>query len=652
MGLRRAGRLFLPTFLGAIFANPATVSLADPSQGPLLDSYMERLRETRQAWRQATDLVVRGEVERAIRILERPLPEVLGVGWSEQQKMLRDELRSMGAVGHARIGTPRFARWCMGMQDPGLAARAYEAAREARVELGFEEKFHLSQCYAEDGQDGKARIALRDLMSEKLEDDWRGMIESRIKAIDGLEAGTLSRGAFLRAYFTEIGPRWYLDRVEPLLAAWTLPVASDRDRAVRWDLLTRLFEQLSLPRDQGTGRLLVLNAVANDPLSEPGKVAPSLLKLAESAHLAGKADEARRIWERVVAEFRGTPWWGKAILKIGRLCKEQRRYGEAISWFRRVLDEPEMGRRALGDNDRFDAQREIGDCYLERGQYDHALAAYRATREVYPFQNGCGTCQDGVLNRTALHEGVCLEHLGRHPEAVEGYYRRALSPGGGWYPMLSSRLIDLYEAAGQVADLEDMLDEHDGRLAGKVGGTKPADARDLPSWTIRRILEIRRLQVARDWDGLISLLHHEHTTMGPEKQHARTLEYEAVEAARRLARHPGLTVGRLKARLETSRPEDRPWFFYALGLCGTPEAVAVLKRAAVADPDSRWASSLVYALKMAREEGRMAISALAPTATGHLKSSLSHDSGVDEQEVPLPEIPAALKLPRHLKASQ
>jgi len=655
MGLRRAGRLFLPTFLGAIFANPATVSLADPSQGPLLDSYMERLRETRQAWRKATELVARGEVERAIQILDKSLPEVLGIGWSEHQKMLGDGLRSMGAVGHARIGTPGFARWCMCMQDPGLAARAYEAAREARLELGFEDKFHLSHCYAEDGQNGKAKVALRDLMNGKIADDWRGMIESRIKALDGLEAGGLSPGAFLRVYFTEIGPRWYLDRVEPLLAAWNLPVASDRDRAVRWDLLTRLFKQMSLPKDPGTGRLLVLKAVANDPLSEPGQVASSLLKLAESAHLAGKADEAKRVWERVVAEFRDTPWWGQAVVSLGHLCMEQRRYSEALAWFRRVLDEPlPAGEGSSGH--RFAAQWAIGDCHLEQGRYDLALEAYRATREEHAFRNGCGTCEDGVLNRTALHEGVCLEHLERHPEAVEGYYRRALSPGGAWNPMLSSRLVDLFEAAGQVADLEAMLDEQDGLIAGRVGGTKPSDARHLPSGTIRRILEIRRLQVDRDWDGLISLLHGEHTTMGPENQHARTVEYEAMEAAKRLGRHPGRTVGRLEARLETSRSGDRQWFFYALGLCGTREAVAVLKRAAVADQQGRWASSLAYAFKMAREEGRMAIAHLAPEATGNLKSAFQSDRPRnpvgDEQELPLPEIPAGLKLPRHLKASR
>lgn len=635
MGLRRSGRLLFMTSLVVMFAIPATEPLADPAQGSRLDAYMVGLEQMRQAWRQAAESVVRGEVERAIGILEKPLPEVLGMGWSEVQKMHRDELRSMNEVRFARMGTRRFAKWCMGMQHPGLAARAYEAALEARDELNFEDKFHLTQCYVEDAQNGKAKAALRALLGKETA-DWDEMIEARIKAIDGLETGGISREVFLRVYCLETGPRWYQDRAGPLLDAWDLPAVSDRDRAGRWDLLTRLFEQLSLPRDGGTGRLLVLEAVANDALAKPEQVAPTLLKLAESADLAGKSDEAKRYWVKVVEDFRGTRWWAKAVLEIGRTCKEQRRYGEAISWFQRVLDEPENGRWALGDGGRFAAQWAIGDCFLEQGRYEQALAAYRATREKYPSRSGCGTCLDGELNRTALHEGACLENLGRHAEAAEGYYRRALSPGGDWNPILSSRLVDLYEAAGQVADLEAML-----------------DARHLPSGPLRRILEIRRMEIAQDWDSLVSLLRGEHTTSGPEKQHARTVEYEAMEAAKRLARHPDQAVPRIKARLNTSRPQDRPWFFYALGLCGTPEAVAVLKQLALDDQNKAWAFPLAYALKVAGEGGLKAIKDLSPMATGNLKSALQverpRDLRASENEITLPKIPAALKLPRQLK---
>src|SRR4051812_33597758 len=213
MGPRILGRLDATTTLFLILAMLGKESLADPGQDSLLDTYMDRLADVRLRWRQATDLVVGGETRRAIQILDRPLPEVLGNGWSEFQKIRRDELRAMILDDAARMGTRRFARWCMDMQDPGLAARAYEAARDPREPPGFEDEFHLSQCYAEDGQFEKAKRLLIDLWSRKIADDWKEMIETRFNAIEGLQVENLSRSSFLRIYFIETGPRWYHDRI-------------------------------------------------------------------------------------------------------------------------------------------------------------------------------------------------------------------------------------------------------------------------------------------------------------------------------------------------------------------------------------------------------------------------------------------------------
>ena len=645
MGLRIVDRLKASMILVAIVMTLGTESVADPGQSPLLDTYLSRLGELRVHWRQATELVVRGETERALQILDQPLPEVLGKGWRESQKIRRDELRSMVLGDAARMGTRRFARWCMDMQVPGLAARAYEAARDAGEPLGFEDEFHLSQCYVEDGHFEKAQRLLDDLWSRNIDADWKYTIETRLGAIQGLQPGRLSRSGFLGMYFIGNGPRWYHDHVGPLLDAWKLPTASESDRSERSELVVRLFEQLSLPGDEGHGRRLVLRAVAEDPRSSPAEVAASLLRMAESAHKYGQTDEARRYWERIVVEFKGTPSWGSAVIGIGRLHQGQHRVDEAISWFRRVLDEPTTGGRDLGNNDRFYARRAIGDCFLEQGQYDLALAAYRATRTKDSFSSGCGTCDDGVMNRTALYEGTCLEHLGRHPESVEGYYGRALSHGGGWDPFLSARLVDLYEAAGQVPDLEAMLDVEDKRDGPNAGG-----ARHLRSWKTRRFLEIRRLEITQDWDSLASLVRAENTTMGPETDHARTVDHEALEAAKRLARHPAEAVPRLKLRLEASPPADRRWLYYALGRCGTPEAVAVLKDWA---KDAEGRSSLLYALKLAGDEGRAVFDTVSLEEDANLKAAIrSEPVGRSERELTYPPAPVGLKLPKLLKADR
>src|SRR5262245_42845462 len=123
-GLRVPAGLRAAMLLVALLLMRGLPSVAGGGQDSLLDTYMTRLAELRLRWQQATECVVRGETGRAIELLDRPPAEVLGNGWAESQRILSDELRSMILVDAARLGTRRFAKWCMGMQAPKLAARA------------------------------------------------------------------------------------------------------------------------------------------------------------------------------------------------------------------------------------------------------------------------------------------------------------------------------------------------------------------------------------------------------------------------------------------------------------------------------------------------------------------------------------------------
>lgn len=88
------------------------------------------------------------------------------------------------------------------------------------------------------------------------------------------------------------------------------------------------------------------------------------------------------------------------------------------------------------------------------GHWTYALTEYRLNRRQFPRLDNCTTNGEGI-QRMALSEGICLEHLGRYNEAVEMYWLAAANRRYDYLPPLAlRRLTDIYLAAGQEDDLK------------------------------------------------------------------------------------------------------------------------------------------------------------------------------------------------------
>jgi len=381
------------------------------------------------------------------------------------------------------------------------------------------------------------------------------------------------------------------------------------------------------------------------------EAAAPLGKKADEAEAAGKMDEALRLGERILAEYPNTPAALAAKLRIGRQYSARREYDKAIAIFNEVVSDykelkkpldaaqrsskrsdaasflatlltgqPEVQMRQEISHLAGSAQVEIGDCLCEKGDYGGALEAFRLTGPALP-PGGlmCGNAMAGVFFEYYQSEADKYEQNGKYSQAVCCYFAAISNPLVGW--VLGStddvpiHLLNLYEAAGQTDDLMAIIDQFD--------PPKP-DLTQVPSYEasfrrsfkmMRHVIEMKRKSEKREWSFLIAALQDKKAMAGPETPGIRHDNLEACEAARLLAKHPEETVPLLaqKARDLHSKPEDilnLQWVWYALGQCGTPEAVALLKQYSSNPGGGRWVYSLAYAMQIAGPAGQSALDEL------------------------------------------
>ncbi|NQT86827.1 ankyrin repeat domain-containing protein [bacterium] len=404
---------------------------------------------------------------------------------------------------------------------------------------------------------------------------------------------------------------------------------------------------------------------------EPAPKTPSdMLAAANKAYEAERFVEALALWEKIVANHTGTSAWPKALFNIGLLRKEQHRYDDAMAAFKRLtgsqVDDREPGAHIMEAyrNYRPRALWETAMCLLATGQHEEALRAFGEVRTKHPFESWCGNAHAEYAYRYDLHEGICLEYLGRHAEAVERYYRAAIvSAMSGLYynPIAHVRLVDLYEAAGQTDDLKASLAETDRAMLKVVEEQFKQHEQELPpdifdkvrpSRMMTRILDIRRMGREGDFVGLLKLLPDNSGGGGTEEAYARRAKWRAVEAAKALARSPEKAGPLLATEARKKGEMSDKWLLYALGVCRTPETIRGLRRLAGRE-GNLWASrSLVYAMSMAGPAGEQAIDELAETLEGHMMGAIRrHREGTlrdgDASDL-LPPIPTGLKLPAGL----
>ena len=425
-------------------------------------------------------------------------------------------------------------------------------------------------------------------------------------------------------------------------------------------LLVLLINSPAIAKESETYRTIYKDLTTTG--SRNSETADSLLETGNEAYKNEQSAGAIEHWRKVENDFHSTKAWPKAVYNTGIALKEMEKFDEAIEQFEKLLksdvDDTESGSFVMEvyQNYRPKAQWEIAACLLAKEEYEEALKAYQLCQSKYPFKTWCGTCRAEYENEYALYQGLCLEYLGRYNLAVKSYFKPIMKPMSP-SPIVHIRIVDLYQSTGQTEALAKILDEVDKYWKNKILREHDAEILNEPDFqehmftqVSRRLLEIRRMEERRDLTGLIELVKSNGDISDPEEYEARLRHWDAVEAANLLAKHPEESVELLNVSLKDDNNEKM--IYYALGLCGTKEAVSILKSEAVKQKNIHWTIPVVYALSLAGDDGRKTLEELSKTAEGNLKFAIQQYKedklGDTEKEIKFPEIPKNIKLPGKL----
>lgn len=658
----------------------ATAGDATPADLP---AYMEQMSALVDRCREAATLADDGRPEEAIRLLRQidglrvggPWP-----GWQRQHAGQLERPRDSGGID---------AMWFVDMGRPDIAAEVLEKRRQQAGDddgTAIADALLIAKCWADVGRYARAREVLNAVPTDTLGSDWREILSRQIESMANLrDDQPLTVALFRKLRDGTSRPPW-TPRLPEMVRLWGIPADTEAEHAEKAKMLAAMFAEAG---PDHLGERLALTWLADRPNAVAPDAADALLVLANKAYEARRYDEAAALWRRVERQWPNTPAWGKAAFNLGLDLKRQRKHDEAIAQFGRLLvgnvDDREAGAHIMENyrNYRPRAQWEIGQCLLAKGDHAGALAAFRMVPQKYPFQTWCGNEADAFAYRQTFYEGVCLEHLGRHGQAAANYYRATTDATLSGGSAAALRLVELYAAAGQLADLRRVLDDEDARHARAVAPQVEALRKELreqgdrPSNPIegiirrtgvnpqtrplREILALRDLEAAGDWAALAARVKMGGSSGGAVERHNLEGNYLAVEAARLLARHPDQAVPHLVKRLGSDGGRHDDWIWYALGRCGTAEAVAVLKAQVASEWVANWyvAASLAHALGLAGDAGRDVLAEVIAQAKrdddrGQLQDLqtaaqrlLAGELGnTDDQDGPtFPAVPERLRLP-------
>lgn len=309
--------------------------------------------------------------------------------------------------------------------------------------------------------------------------------------------------------------------------------------------------------------------------------------------------QALSAYQKLLDETTDAPTKAKLVFNIGLTYQKLKNYDKAVETFKQIFAMEVNDREAGGNimqtyrNYRPSAQWEIGNSLFAKGDYEGALAAYRASKEKHPFISGCGTCRASQQHKYILYEAVCLEYLGRYNEAVAVYLQ-----------IDEPRLAEIYEANGQLEDLKTIIAKKDEpkilELQKKYAWTREYIAGNLSSKQLTESIKIYELEKANNITALINLAQQFSKNGGYGRQDV---------VAKMLARHPQQTVPFISSMLK--RDGYLPEYFYQiLGLTKTTEAVAILKNLAEKSYNWRDSVALVENLSLSGELGENALKEL------------------------------------------
>jgi tetratricopeptide (TPR) repeat protein len=564
-----------------------------------------------------------------------------------------------------------LADLCLELGEFGEAARLYSAARSSGHRLGENVIVSHAWALAKAGRPDEALVVCQEYVEQNEESGWRHTIEDVASTIreDGDEPLT-AQAALRRLYGPHFG-KGQSPRVQAAVFVADAIRDADalRDRALLVDAMAGVLFRIG---DEAGERAWQEKLLREFP-SERDLCAGVYMSRAGRRYGTGDKAAALAAYRHVATEYRDTSHCAVAQFNMGQILQEAGEYRDAIPEFSRLIesdvDDLDSSPFIMQTyrNYRPRAQWEIGNCYFGLGDYAAAYDAYRSTHHEHPFRSWCGTCSEGDQRRYALYEGLCLEYLLRHEEAVRTYWGvMGCSVLGSSVPV-NRRLVDLYSACGQVDDLVGILDFVDNRFRAcleaaasemrrsyaAAGKDLPADsdewvdraAEEGPAHLMRTILRIRALGAAEEWRELLPFL--DPGGGAPDEYWGRRSYWTAVEASRCLARKPEETVALLSDALRARQTADARWVWYALGLCGTPDAVSALREVAARTSNVHRAATLAYCLQLAGREGEAAIEDLEASGgeTAVARAYRRGGLGESDQEIPFPAIPEGLTLP-------
>jgi tetratricopeptide (TPR) repeat protein len=570
-----------------------------------LAAEMDALGSLQKRLQRAAELITQERWDEAKALVAAPLPAGISDEWSNWWSQ---ESRSLplGGSEDAAGRQAYLADWLlMHGERPDLAVQMFEAAQERGFELSSDQLRRLSDAYVAVGQYTQARQVLEKLVPRPA---W---IKQPLERIARLESGQLSPLEALRERYG--ASSWTVRRVALVLELWAFRASGPEEDVKRLFLLAETL---------GGDARLVREAIVDTKGAPPAEVRRALEELAWSAYRAYDEEAAYGYWRALLTHHPPRAQADSTLFQMAALRKEQGRCPDAVGLFRRLI--------SRGAENAPDAQWQIGHCLFLAGDYRSALEAYRDAERRYPFDDCC-RAERGNAELYALYRGLCLERLGKVRQAVGHYLRASREFPLSWHESLGGHLIDLYDAAGRLADLDTI-----------VGAEAEAG-----QWPLSDLLALRRMEKGRDWEGLIGELKDRGTVAGPEEEYARAGNFRAVEAARLLGRHADETVTLLLAR--EGSYGFRHWVAYALGRCATPPAVAALKRSLAATRNAWACRSLVHALELS-QAGRKAVEELVGEGKVDLKNARrpyrSRLTGADRTpEFGFPPAPASLHLP-------
>jgi hypothetical protein len=241
-----------------------------------------------------------------------------------------------------------------------------------------------SEDLAEDGKYAEAAEVLSTLMNGQMEADWKQMLQTRIGILKKWHASGRIELSDYRTFFLETGPQWFHNRTRPISALWKKEIGREVERYF-------LIAALLAARHDSEGQVIVLSAIPDLGGVTKEAAADALLAAGNVLHESGDFSGAQTNWSKVMVRYVGSPAWPEAVFNLGILCKEKKRYMEAIAFFNTLLESKSKHTERYREYSHSSAL-ELSQCYEALGNYTNALKWAREAQTRYPSQSECGTC--------------------------------------------------------------------------------------------------------------------------------------------------------------------------------------------------------------------------------------------------------------------